>query len=102
MYIILKIGVFLMNILYLLFKLFPTKNKITFISRQSDSINIDFKLIMDEINKEQPSVKVVALCKKIKTGLLSKIKYIFHMFVQMYHVATSKVVVLDSYCIVVS
>ena len=102
MYTILKIVIFLMNILYLLFKLFPTKNKITFISRQSDEINIDFKLVIDEIKKEQSSVKIVVLSKKIKSGLLNKIKYIFHMFVQMYHISTSKVVVLDSYCIAVS
>ena len=32
----------------------------------------------------------------------NKFKYFLHMFVQMYHIATSKVVILDSYCIVVS
>ena len=38
----------------------------------------------------------------IEPGIISKIKYFFHMFVQMYYLATSKVIVLDGYCIVAS
>lgn len=95
-----------MNVVYYLFKLFPTRNKITMISRQSNYETMDFKLIRKEINNRDSSTKVVVLCHMLDGGIKStiknKIKYFFHMFKQMYHIATSKVVVLDSYCMVVS
>lgn len=104
-YVIIKIGIFFLNIIYFFIKLFPTKNKVTMISRQSNTMSTDFKLIKDEIEKHK-KYKVVVLCKKLdgkeNASLLSKIKYSFHMFKQMYNIATSKVVILDSYCIVIS
>lgn len=106
MTLIIKIGIFFINIIYFFIKLLPTKNKITFISRQSNNETMDFKLLREEINKRNKKVKVVVLCHQLEGGINStlktKIKYIFHMFRQMYHLATSKVVVLDSYCMVVS
>ena len=89
----------LMNFIYAILKLFPTKNKVTFISRQSNEISIDFKMLVEEINKQSPDVKNVVLMKRLENGLVANVKYFFHMMRQMYHIATSKVVVLDSYCI---
>ena len=102
MVIIIKILKLILNIIYSLFKLFKTKNRITFISRQSNNINVDFVLLGKEINKEMPEYDVVYLCKTLNSGFLNKIKYIFHMFKQMYYISTSKLVILDSYCIVIS
>lgn len=106
MTIIIKVGIFFINIIYAFIKLLPTKNKITMISRQSNNVTMDFKLIEEEIKKRDKNMKVVILCRKLEGGINSSIKtkigYAFHMLVQMYHIATSKVVVLDSYCIVVS
>lgn len=97
-----KIFKVLMNIIYKFFKLFKTKNKITFISRQSNKIGVDFKLLIEDINKENPNTKIVVLNKELNKSIISKISYFFHMFVQMYHIATSKVVILDGYCIMIS
>ena len=97
-----KIFKCLMNIIYKLFKLFKAKNKITFISRQSNKIGIDFKLLIEEIKKESPDIKIIVLNKELNKSLISKIIYFFHMFTQMYHIATSKVVILDGYCIMIS
>lgn len=91
-----------MNAIYCIFKLFPTKNKVTFISRQSNEIGIDFKLLIEEIRTENPDIRIVALNQKLEKKLWQKVRYVFHMFRQMYHIATSKIVVLDSYCIVIS
>ena len=102
MIVLIKIFKFILNIIYSIFKLFKTKNRITFISRQSNNINVDFVLLGKKIKKEMPEYDVVYLCKTLDSGLLNKIKYIFHMFKQMYFIATSKVVILDSYCIVIS
>ena len=68
-----------MNFIYCFFKLLPTKNKICFISRQSDKVNIDFRLLVDEIKVEAPDVKIVILTKTLKKGLIQKVKYFFHM-----------------------
>lgn len=104
-YILIKIVIFFLNIIYFFIKLFPTKNKVTMISRQSNNINVDFKLIKEEIEKHK-KYKVVVLCKKLegkeKAKIIDLIKYGFHMFKQMYNIATSKVVILDSYCICIS
>ncbi len=102
MIIIIKILKFILNIIYSIFKLFKIRNRITFISRQSNDINVDFVLLSKEINREMPDYDVVCLCKTLDSGIFNKIKYVFHMFKQMYYIATSKVVILDSYCIVIS
>lgn len=91
-----------LNLTYMLLKLFRTKNKITFLSRQSNVPSIDFKMLSEELKKQNPNVKIVMLTKKIEGNIKNKILYAFHMFSQMYHVATSKVVVIDGYQIVVS
>ena len=91
MIIIVKIFKFILNVIYSIFKLFKTKNRITFISRQSNSVNIDFLLLGEEINKKMKGYDVVYLCKTLDTGFLNKVKYVFHMFKQMYYISTSKV-----------
>lgn len=106
MEIIIKMGIFFMNIIYCFFKILPTKNKITMISRQSDKETMDFRLLRQELYTRDKTIKVVILCHKLDGGInstiITKVKYAFHMLKQMYHIATSKVVILDSYCIVVS
>ena len=101
-----RIVILCAKILYNIFKLFPTKNKITMISRQSDKETLDFKLLREEIEKTDKNIKVVTLCHKLEGGINAtiseKIKYGIHMLSQMYNIATSKVVILDSYCILIS
>lgn len=92
----------LMNAIYMIFKMFKTKNKVTFISRQTNKKNIDFNLIIDKLKKEDPNIKVKILNKKLEKNLISIIVYVIHMFEQMYHIATSKVVIIDGYCILIS
>lgn len=94
----LKIDIFILNIIYSIIKFFPTQNKITFISRQSNKPVLDFLLLTKALKKECPEMKTIMLCRKLENKLL----YIFHIFRQMYHIATSKIVILDSYCIPIS
>lgn len=101
MIILLKIGIFLLNVVYFFIKLLPSKDKIVMISRQSNNITPDFELLKKEFEKDK-KYEVVVLTKKLSPGFANKVKYAFHMFKQMYQIATSKVVILDSYCIVIS
>jgi len=100
--VVINIAVFVLNVLYLPFKCFKTKNKITYISRQSNTPSIDFMLLKTGMEKMDNSIIQVMLTKKIGAGIIRKIKYALHTFVQMYHIATSKVVVIDTYIIPVS
>ncbi len=102
MEIIIEIFIIFLKAIYFFLKLLPSKKKITFISRQSNNINIDFKLLTDDLNERYSEYKIVVLTKKIEGNIFNKIKYIFHILRQMYHIATSKVVVLDTYCIPIS
>ncbi len=94
-----RLFVAVLNVLYLPLKLIPSGNKVTFISRIDDKIPMDFALIIDAMRKADDSSRIVVLPKKLGYGLVEKIKYAPHIFRQMYHIATSKVVVLDSYSI---
>lgn len=95
---IIKIINFILNVIYLLFKCFKRRKQITLISRESNTITTDFKLLSDELKKELPDYKIVVLCKKMDNKLL----YAFHMLKQMYHISRSEVVILDTYCYLIS
>lgn len=89
---------FNLKIVYFFLKLLPTKkNKILFLSRQSNNPSIDFILLNRELKKR--NFKTVIICKKIENGFLNYLKYYFCLYRQMYHLATSKVCIIDSYCI---
>lgn len=102
MYLIIKIAIAILNAIYCLFKLLPVKNKITYISRQMNTIPLDFLMIEKNIEKKDATYEHVILAKMIPSGIVGKIGYCFHMLKQMYHIATSKAVLLDTYCIPIS
>ena len=102
MTILIKLAILILQLFYSLFKLLPVKNKITLISRQADTPSIDFELLKKGIKKAHPDFDVVMLCKMFNGGIGRKISYAFHFFTQMYHMATSRAVILDSYCILAS
>lgn len=106
MTLIIKTGIIILNVIYALIKLFPVREKVTMISRQSNQPSDDFCLIRDEIKRRDPNVQVVLLCRTLEGGVkatvFDKLRYCFHMLTQMYHIATSRVVILDTYCMVIS
>ncbi len=79
--------------------LFKVKNnKITFLSRQSNKPSIDFKYIKNGLLKKNPHLEIVFLCKRLDSK-----KQIFEYFIftikSIYHIATSKICIIDSYSI---
>lgn len=107
--IILTIGItilkFIANLIYCILKIFPTKNKIVMITRQSNTPTLDFRLLKEEIENTDNSIMIETLCNKIESnalyraGILYKIKYILYILKIMYNLATSKVCIVDGYCI---
>ncbi|MBQ7970761.1 MAG: CDP-glycerol glycerophosphotransferase family protein [Clostridia bacterium] len=89
----------LLRALYLPFKLLRPRHKAVFISRQGDRPGLDFLALEKELKAQDASLETVILCKYIRSGLGSKISYGAHMLLQMYHLATAKICILDGYCI---
>lgn len=96
-----KIFGFIMNMIYSLFKLKKTENKVAFISRQSDTPSLDFSYLINEIKSDFPQYEVEVLCKMIPEGISGKFMYLIEMLRQMKALASSRVVVIDGYCILV-
>lgn len=94
----------LLNSLYFLLKLFPTDNKkIVFISRQSNKISLDYRLMVNDIKKRYSDYKIIILTKRIEKRAWDVIvKNTIVIFKQMYNLATSKICVIDGYNISVS
>ena len=99
---LMKTVVCILKALYFPMKRFPKQDKIVFISRQSNSVPLDFKLIISVLGNAAPHKKIVVLPKKLEGNLFHKAGYGVHMIRQMYHIATAELVVLDGYCIAAS
>ena len=101
--IILYIERFGMCFVYFFIKFFPIqKNKITMLSRQSNDINIDFKMLLDEFSNQDKNIKVKVLCKEVPKNIIGRIKYCFFLIICLYHISTSKVCIIDGYSIPIS
>lgn len=98
--ILVQIAVKFMRFINLFFKPLQLKEKVTIISRQSDKPTLDIALLYEEL--KQNNIETVVLTKTLKKTLAGVVSYCVQMIVQMYHIATSKVVVIDGYCILVS
>lgn len=103
MALVLNLGKFLLNVVYIFHKLCPIQRRIVFVSRQSDVPSEDILLLSEELRRQNKDVDVRILCKMIPKDLVGKLIYIFHMLtVQMHMFATAEVVILDGYCIAAS
>ena len=99
-----KLGITGLRGVYAVMKIFPEKKKITILSRESDTPSLDIEMLRDKIQELHPDYKVVVLCKLFKSSAPKheKLSYALHIPRQMWHLATSKAAVLDTYCIPVS
>lgn len=86
---------------YKAFGLLPRKdNKIVFLSRQSDQVPYDYRLVMDRLTAENPGATVAAVTHRFnpdRATALDQTKFGWATLKSLYHLATSKVAVLDSY-----
>lgn len=98
--IMINFAVKVLQFINLFFIPFSLKKKVVIISRQADEPTLDIKLLMDCLSKN--GIKNVVITKTLKKSLSGIVTYSFSMIKQMYHIATSKVIVIDGYCILVS
>lgn len=85
-------------VVYGALKLLPTNpRKVVFLSRQADTPSIDAKLVIAELKRRSSDVVAVTMCKRDESTLGNHVALIWFMIASMYHLATSKVCVLDSF-----
>ena len=101
-----KILIYLMRfglqVIYSILKLFPTKkNKVVFLSRQSDSLTPDFEMVQQELRREIPEIEIVTICHRLEGagsgGVSGILAFAGSTLRSMYHMATASVCVLDAY-----
>jgi len=95
-----KLAVKCFRFINLFFRPLKLRNKVAIISRQSDEPTLDIKILDQHLNNRQ--IETVVLTHTLKKSITGLVSYAFHMMSQMYHIATSKVVIIDGYCILVS
>lgn len=100
--ILINILKFALRVIYAPIKLFKTKNRIVYLSRQSNTKSLDMELLEKAIKDEDSSVEQVFRLKMIDDSLADKFKYCFRLIGDMYYIATSKVAILDTYSIPIS
>ncbi len=93
---------FCLSAIYAILKLLPTQNnKLLFLSRQSDSLTTDFRLVQEELRRRAPSIKIVSICHRLEGagsgGIRGMLSFAASTLRSMYHMATSSVCVLDAY-----
>ncbi len=87
-----------LKIIYGFCKLFPADdNKVLFCSRQSNSVPLDFKLLQEELTSRNSNVKITTICRNIGSGAGDYIRFGLCLLKSMYHLATSRVCIIDSY-----
>ncbi len=102
MQILAKVSVMALRMIYFFFKIFiKPRKKITLLSRQSNTPSVDFGLLAKAIKESGYKAEIKMLTKKIPSGILGKVGYTFHILEQMYHIASSQVIIVDGYCIAV-
>ena len=83
-------------------KMLPVRRKVVMISREHTHEPQDFIDLRAAIAALDPSVSVVSLVRMVPPGIVGKARYAVHMLAQLYHVATARVLIVDTYAIVAS
>lgn len=98
--VLMQIAVWLLRLAYLPFIPLKCREKAVIMSRQADKPTTDIELLSRDLRSR--GVECAVLTKRLRKSLAGGISYALHMPKQMYHMATSSVVIVDGYCITAS
>lgn len=77
---------------------FPLNNKkVTFASSRSNSLQGNLLYLFNELKLQHPDFIPKCLLRKYNSTKAGKVAYLFHMFVSIYHIATSRYFFIDDY-----
>ena len=89
---------FILGVIYFFMKLKPTdKNKVLFLSRQSNEPTEDFLFLAARLREEKPDIKLVMITKRADKGLKNLLVFGWQTLRSMHHLADCSVCVLDTY-----
>lgn len=71
--------------------------KALFLSRQLDKPSLDFRMLINQLEKDEPGTDVVVICCRYTGGVKDAARFGWATLRSVYHLATAKVCVLDSY-----
>ncbi len=100
--VVLNIAKFILRVMYAPFKLLKAKNRIVYLSRQSNEKSLDMRLLEEAVKKECPETQQVFRLRMLESGAASKIKYAIGVIGDMFYLATSKLAIVDTYSLTVS
>ncbi|MBQ7204156.1 MAG: CDP-glycerol glycerophosphotransferase family protein [Eubacterium sp.] len=87
-----------MIVIYAPLKLLPIqKNKVVFISRQTNGVNLDYRLLQGYVKKQNPDVRYVNICRRYEKGFGEYAAFVGNILKSLYHLATTSVCVIDGY-----
>lgn len=99
---IIKSGLALLRLLYFFMKLFPQKKRIVMLSRESDTVPLDFALLKDELKRQLPEYEVKTLCKLLSSKKVSLFKTAMFTLKSMLLLSTASFCIVDTYNVAVS
>jgi CDP-glycerol glycerophosphotransferase (TagB/SpsB family) len=95
---VVKGGIAGLSAAYTLMKTRPTvPGKVVFLSRQSDSLSLDFQLLKQELQRLCPQITVEAICDYQASATAGIARFGLSTLKSMQELATSQVCVLDAY-----
>lgn len=98
MKIAITLAVGFMKLIYFFLKLLPTRDySVLFLSRQSDELSLDFRLLQDALEAKLPKVRIVAITNRLDDKKKHMLRFAVNVLRSMYYLATSEVCVLDAY-----
>ena len=89
------------QIIAAIFRLFPLKNRVVLMSRQSDTPSESYVILQDELRKNLKDNQIV-LCLCNPETKSSKLSFILGTLKQIFYASTSKFIVVDGYIPAVS
>lgn len=84
------------------FRLKTKDKKVTYISYTSDNLPENMSMISKKLKKISPKCNEVYLTLKYQNTILDKFKYVIEIARQIYHIKTSKIVIIDGNNFVIS
>lgn len=72
-------------------------DKVVLLSRQSDDVSIDFQMVLSEIHTRLPNARTVVITRRMERNWKSVVVFLMAQVVSLYHLATSRVAILESY-----
>lgn len=95
-----RVALGLFQTLYSLARLIPASDRIVFLSRQANTATPDIVAVRDRLTADNPKRRVTVLARKLKSD--TDVFYGLHLLRQVWHLAHSRNIVLDSYSFLTS